>query len=109
MTNYTEDRWIIREGDFTEAEFVITTEGREDNGVVPICEINCDFEGKVGIEQKANVKLLRAAPELLQALKLLTEAYCEVGYTMSREERFNGRKVLTSVLALIAEVEGETK
>ena len=65
---HTPGPWIIREGDFGESEFVITTEARQELGIVSICEINVYFDGDIGAEQKANARLIAAAPELLAAL-----------------------------------------
>lgn len=66
---HTPGPWIIREGDFDESEFVITTEARQELGIVSICEINVYFDGDIGAEQKACARLIAAAPELLSFVK----------------------------------------
>lgn len=58
-------------------------------------------------EHKANALLIAAAPELLEALQLLDEAYCNVGQSMSRCDRANGRKALIAARAAIAKALGE--
>ncbi len=65
---HTPGPWIVKEDDF-QAEFVITTQQRQDESKVPICGIDVYFDGQIGIEQQANVNLIAAAPELLEALK----------------------------------------
>lgn len=55
------------------------------------------------------VALKEQRDELLGALKLLDEAYCNVGQEMSREDRANGRQALIKARAAIAKATGETK
>ena len=55
----------------------------------------------------ANASLIAAAPELLEALEALEDAYCDVGPDMSREKRANGRKALIAARAAIAKARGE--
>ena len=71
---HTPGPWIVQESGFRASEFVITTQQRQDESLVPICEMDVDFDGRIGIEQKANARLIAAAPDLLEALKACDEA-----------------------------------
>ena len=56
-------------------------------------------------EAIANARLIAAAPELLDALKLLDEAFCAYDYG-TREGRDKGRAALVAARAAIAKAEG---
>lgn len=72
---FTPAPWIYQDGDNFEKEAVITTEGRLDNCIVPICELDVYFDGDIGIEQAANVVLIATAPEMYAMLdKILNSA-----------------------------------
>ena len=47
--------------------------------------------------------------ELLEALKILDEAYCNVGQEMNRKDRADGRQALIKARAAITKATGETK
>ena len=58
-------------------------------------------------EQIGEIVALKAQrDELLEALKLLDEAYCNVGQEMSREDRANGRQALIKARAAIDKAGG---
>lgn len=57
-------------------------------------------------ERKANARLIAAAPELLEALKLLDEAFCADDYG-TKEGREKGRAALVATRAAIAKAEGK--
>lgn len=59
-------------------------------------------------ESMANARLIAAAPELLEALKGLDEAYCRAGTPLTREERHEDRKRLIAARAAIAKATGDT-
>jgi hypothetical protein len=71
-------------------------------GVRFIAKVSLDFDGA-----EANARLIAAAPELLEALKGLDEAYCRAG-TLSKSERLEDRKRLMAARAAIAKATGET-
>lgn len=53
-----------------------------------------------------DARLIAAAPELLAALQLLDEAYCNVSPAMTRQDRANGRTALIKARAAIAKATG---
>lgn len=53
-----------------------------------------------------DARLIAAAPELLEALQLLDEAYCNVSPTMTRQDRANGRTALIRARAAITRATG---
>jgi len=55
----------------------------------------------------ANARLISAAPELLEALIGLDEAYCRADSPLSREERHEDRMRLIAARAAIAKATGE--
>ena len=57
------------------------------------------------IEPRA--RLISAAPELLEALKGLDEAYCRAGSPLTKEERQEDRMRLIKARAAIAKATGE--
>lgn len=54
--------WDARQGE-------VTTVYRASNGVVPIAKIATGFAQKFELEQRSNIRLIVAAPQLLQALQ----------------------------------------
>lgn len=52
--------WVLIDGDRFQKEKVITTEERLNGGMVPICEMDVDYLGQHGDEQKANVRRIVA-------------------------------------------------
>lgn len=58
-------------------------------------------------DAEANARLIATAPELLEALRGLDEAYCRAGDSLSREERAEDRKRLMAARAAIAKATGE--
>jgi len=55
----------------------ITTEKRLRDGIVEICAVDIGFDEPFETEQKANAKLISAAPELLDALQSLLDMYVD--------------------------------
>ena len=57
-------------------------------------------------QSDANARLIAAAPELLEALKGLDEAYCRAGADLTRDERHEDRLRLIAARAAIAKATG---
>ena len=55
----------------------------------------------------ADTRLMAAAPELLEALRGLDEAYCRSGENLTREERAEDRRRLIAARAAIAKATGK--
>ena len=93
--------WIIKQGPdvpFIQPDSGVTicnTMGHENSGFFPTPE-----------EGRANARLIAAAPELLEALKLLDEAFCADDYG-TKEGRAKGRAALVATRAAIAKAEGK--
>jgi hypothetical protein len=67
MGKHTPDPWIeIYDDDYSCVN--ITTEYR-DGSIIPICRVDVGFVGEIEDEQRENIKLIKAAPDLLAALK----------------------------------------
>lgn len=68
---HTAAPWIAVDGDMREIE--ITTQDRIDNSFSPICEMDVDYTGQMGVEQKANaafiVRACNAHDDLVKALQ----------------------------------------
>ena len=62
---------------------------------------------KETLERAANKKLIAAAPELLEALQGLDEAYCRASTPLTREERTEDRKRLIAARAAITKATGQ--
>lgn len=56
-----------------------------------------------------DARLIASAPEMLEALRGLDEAYCRAGDALSREERAEDRKRLMAARAAIAKATGESQ
>ena len=54
----------------------------------------------------ANARLIAAAPELLEALQALDEAYCRAATSLSHQERAEDRRRLIAARAAIAKATG---
>lgn len=72
-------------------------------GAGPMMRIKIAKVSGVDYEQAvANARLISAAPNLLEALRGLDEAYCRAGTHLTREERTEDRKRLIAARAAIA-------
>jgi hypothetical protein len=71
-TKFTKGEWFIDEGDSMDCSHLITTNYRSvENNIVPIVEIETEFDGVIGVEQKANSHLIAAAPEMYDLLSTI--------------------------------------
>lgn len=69
MTEFTKDEWVIDSGEKGDRSHLITTNDRSViNNIIPICEIETDFEGYIGVEQKANAHLIASSPDMYKML-----------------------------------------
>ena len=69
-TKFTKGPWIICDGDSTDSSDLITTNYRSvENNIVPIAEIETEFDGIIGTEQEANTHLIAAAPDMYKSLE----------------------------------------
>lgn len=66
---HTPGPWLAQDGDHFEADCVIITQARLEESKGPIAQLDTDFNEPVGEEQRANARLIAAAPELLGALQ----------------------------------------
>jgi hypothetical protein len=76
MNKHTPGPWIEVDGERFEAERVITNKHRQDRQMVGVCGLDVDFFGEIGLEQKANARLIASAPDLLEALNQVNSAAC---------------------------------
>jgi hypothetical protein len=74
---HTPGPWIFIEGGPLEGDTVITTQDRMNGDIIPIVDMDTDYEGEIGIEQEANAKLIAAAPELIEALRPFANFACD--------------------------------
>ena len=97
---HTPGPWMAVPGGRHDQEVIITTQHRLDQSFSEICGMDVEFTGKHGDEQKANARLIAAAPELLDALTGLL-AVVNVRIDDPRTQQFDKAR------AAIAKAEGE--
>jgi hypothetical protein len=96
-TKFTKGEWFIDEGDSMDCSHLITTNYRSvENNIVPIVEIETEFDGVIGVEQKANSHLIAAAPEMYELLLFLL-----------RHDSISDASLDADVVALLAKARGE--
>ena len=67
---FTKGPWVIMDGDWsTTTEMIVTTQERINNSKSEICGIDIYFDGQHGIEQSANLHLIRTAPEMYEEIE----------------------------------------
>lgn len=74
MSKHTPGPWIYAEGNKHQSDVVITTQLRLDGFRSPIAEVETDWDEPFASEQKANARLIAAAPVLLAALEFVSNA-----------------------------------
>lgn len=68
---FTKGEWFADKGDL-----ITTTYRSVENNMIPICEVEVEFDGAVGVEQKANARLISKAPKLYKMVEtLMTELH----------------------------------
>ena len=102
MSKHTPGNWIIDE---VEADLVeITAENRF--GQVEIATVQLGYTGKIGDEQRANARLIAAAPEMLD---MLTEAHNQIEYLSEKfGETGTSNTMCARIRHLIAKAEGRS-
>tara|TARA_Y100000310_G_C20572062_1_gene758560 strand:+ start:763 stop:1122 length:360 start_codon:yes stop_codon:yes gene_type:complete len=66
---FTKGDWFTDKGDTMDSSHLITTNYRSvENNMIPICEVETEFDGTVGVEQKANAQLIAQAPAMYYEL-----------------------------------------
>lgn len=99
--------WVVRREGLHGNEIVVRStvliEDKFDGGTYEplIADL---YRGRTGNIHDAN--LIATAPELLEALKGLDEAYCRAGTPLTREERTEDRKRLIAARTAIAKATG---
>jgi hypothetical protein len=68
---------------------------------------HCGMGLRTGTEIQANARLISAAPELLETLRELVEAYCRAGTPLSKDERHEDRLRLIAARVAISNAIGE--
>jgi hypothetical protein len=85
---HTATPWIKVDGDMREV--AVTTQARINNSQVPLFEIDVDYEGEIGDEQKAGLAfILHARAHFDDLVKALTDAERIIS-TALREGQFAG-------------------
>ena len=67
---FTKGEWFADKGDL-----ITTTYRSVENNMIPICEVEVEFDGAVGVEQKANARLISKAPAMYNKLEELQRLY----------------------------------
>lgn len=101
MNGHSKGPWRVVDGS---SPGVLYVEGPPLPITIITTALDIDFAGSM--EREANAYLIAAAPELLEALRGLDEAYCRAGDSLSREERAEDRKRLMAARAAIAKATG---
>jgi hypothetical protein len=94
MSKHTPGPWSERNGRIFQTD-------REE---LTIANVGRAFDGDYS---PANARLIAAAPDLLEALKELDEAYCRAGTPLSKDERHEDRMRLIAARAAITKATGD--
>ncbi|MDH1255074.1 hypothetical protein N5C67_20700 [Comamonas thiooxydans] len=106
---HTPGPWVVCIQDDDDKAFEIFAESQLVNGRIS-AEKWDDAVARAGLNHKefeANACLIATAPDLLEALRGLDEAYCRAGTLLTREERTEDRKRLIAARAAIAKATGQ--
>lgn len=80
----------------------------KDGLLFEVCEVwGIDHNAEETQRSMANAQLIAAAPDLLEALAGLYDAYCRAGDDLTRDERTEDRKRLIAARAAISLALGE--
>ena len=96
MSGHTKGPWLIDE---VEADLVEIRSGSQ-TGRVEIASVQLGYYAPIGDEQRANARLIAAAPEMLGALKGVIEYDDETHFLAARRR--------LAILAAIAKAEGRS-
>lgn len=99
---FTEGPWVAEDDD---GETIVTSDRRQREGRVGICNIDTGFNKPFETEQQANLSLILYAPELYE----LVDGYLTVllGKSFSDELRPSEKHFIESGKRLLAKVRGE--
>jgi hypothetical protein len=68
-TKFTKCPWILVAGDRFQLDLIITSKTRDNSSIAPIAQLDFDFNGEIGCEQKANAHLIASAPEMYEEIE----------------------------------------
>jgi hypothetical protein len=103
MSKHTPGPWAISSGDFILQNHAAVDAPK--HGALALVVWKMEDDGR-SPECEANARLIAAAPDLLEALKGLDEAYCRAGSPLSRDERHEDRMRLIAARAAIYKATG---
>ena len=102
MSNHTPGPWISQPDDWNPDEIQITSSDHIENSMCEIATISIGYEGQFETEQAANLRVITAAPEMLEALKGIAEKRSDF-----KTDYDYAQWVVNVAKAVIAKAEGD--